>query len=132
MKTLFERGDFTLHGGGKSRWRINAEGLSDEDWDALVIAARPLMIGGRPRTIVGIPSGGLAFAAAIERAYPVHPSGGGVLIVDDVLTTGRSMAEARLAALSDSPQSEFRNSRGLVAFARGPLPGWVRAIWKLG
>lgn len=76
--------------------------------------------------VVGIPRGGLRLAGkllqycskGIER----------VLLVDDVLTTGRSMSEARSQIEESFSDIEIL---GVVLFARGPCPGWVLPIFQL-
>lgn len=54
-------------------------------------------------------------------ALKPYATGEGLLIVDDVLTTGRSMEKQR----------SKREAKGIVLFARGPCPLWVEAVWML-
>ena len=114
---LFELGDFTLAGGGSSKWKIECDALSEKDWRCL--ARMAVEYYGHPGAVEGVPRGGLPFARNLEpylRAY------GRWWIVDDVLTTGRSM-------------ERMRNGRidvvGVVVFARGTCPAWVRPLFQM-
>jgi hypothetical protein len=124
--TLFEAGSFKLHSGGESMWRINLEAL--EDSELKVLAALGRRIVGPFSDVEGIPRGGLRLAEAMVEWIDLEPPAGQgpLLIVDDVLTTGRSIEGAWAAARAARPGIAVK---GLVAFARGPLPPWVRAIF---
>lgn len=117
---LFVSGDFTLHSGEASAWKIDCDALTLSDLDTLARMAATVL---PPYDeVVGIPTGGTKFAEALRRyrntdsATPAP-----TLIVDDVLTTGASMKEAR--------KKYGKNSIGLVIFARGPKPKWIRAMF---
>jgi predicted phosphoribosyltransferase len=72
--------------------------------------------------VLGIPTGGLRLAYALKQ-YAI-PSSDNILIVDDVLTTGNSMARAA------SPfQPEY--VIGVVIFARGECPDWITPMFTL-
>lgn len=115
--TLFRIGDFALHSGDRSRWKIECDSLTDEDWAALALMVVERV---KPFTAVrGVPRGGLKLAKALE---PYRSFGNGVLIVDDVLTTGASMEQARRGR--DSAQ-------GAVVFARGECPDWVTPLFRM-
>lgn len=119
--SLFKQGDFTLHSGDKSDWIIDCNALSDENLKILALIGSRLV---EPFSLVyGIPRGGLRFEIAlIKYAVPLKISAN-CLVVDDVLTTGKSMQET---------MEELKATQGLVIFARGPLPKGVKAIWNLG
>ncbi len=116
-EALFQRGDFTLAGGAHSSWKIECDALTQNDWATLAWMAQEQ--GPAFSRVVGVPRGGLPFAEALE----LYTADGPTLVVDDVLTTGASI----LRVMADHPDSV-----GLVAFARGPLPKGVRALWSLG
>jgi orotate phosphoribosyltransferase len=113
---LFQLGDFTLHTGQKSLWKIDCDALTKEDWATL---AR-MIYGIVPSFsfIEGVPSGGLALAEALQL---YRSSVGELLIVDDVLTTGTSMEELRAG----------RDAIGVVVFARRPCPPWIKALFQM-
>ncbi len=114
---LFEHGSFVLHSGSKSDWRINCENLTDVDWEVLAkLVARTVGLFGN---VEGVPTGGLKLAEALS-PY-VFKRYGPLLIVDDVLTTGKSMEEQR----------NGREAMGIVVFARGPTPSWVKSIFTM-
>lgn len=113
---LFYAGEFLLHSGQISHWKIECDALTNLDWVGLAtLAAEILPPYGE---VVGIPHGGIALANAL-RSWPTR--GGPRLIVDDVLTTGKSM----IAAMNHP------DDIGLVVFARGPLPPRVTALFSM-
>ena len=104
---LFQRGDFILHSGRKAAWKIGCDALTDEDIVALAEMVR--QVAASFSWVSGVPRGGLRLAKALELFVSSDAVGG--LIVDDVLTTGGSMAHHRAALL---PRSQG---------ARGPSGG---------
>jgi hypothetical protein len=117
---MFERGKFESHSGIQLNWKIECDGLTDADLEALAEAVSSRIIF---KEVIGIPRGGLRFAEALKqyRSPVARPT----LIVDDVLTTGRSMNELR--------KSVSGPSTGVVIFARGPgpIPAWIFPIFSL-
>jgi len=115
---LFRLGDFTLHSGGHSRFKIDCDSLVNEDWKCLAqMAAERLP---RFTHVEGVLHGGIQFARALE----IHRSFGcesTLLIVDDVWTTGASMEQQRGG----------RDAIGMVVFSRGTLASWVKALFVL-
>lgn len=122
---LFQLGDFKLHSGARSRWKIECDSLSNEDLRGLARMAQEILppFG----EVEGVPTGGLRFATKLlpyGRSWQNWEEEKGdlpVLIVDDVLTTGNSMEEQRAG----------REAIGLVIFARGPCAQWIRPIFKM-
>ena len=115
-RQLFRLGDFTLHAGAASRWKIDCEALTPGDWEALAaIAAEILPPFG---AVEGVPRGGLPFADAL-RAHAA--ADGWLLIAEDVVTSGASMERVRAG----------REALGVCAFARGPCPDWVLPLFAL-
>lgn len=115
---LFQSGDFRLHSGGRSGFKIDCDALTEADWDTLAAMIASRFVFGM---VEGVPRGGLKLAQALY-AYAQTPHNG-LLIVDDVLTTGGSMAAQRAGRL---------NARGVVVFARGVCPPWVTPLWQWG
>jgi len=124
MPSLFVGGHFTLHSGAPSRWKIECDVLTWEDWHTLAtIAVRELDIPPFGQ-VVGIPRGGTALAEQME-SYSIA----GVkhtLICDDVWTTGGSMRKMQ----RECTDGVYLVS-GLVAFARNPVDDWVKPIWRM-
>lgn len=119
MTPLFKVGNFKLHSGDTSEWKVECDALTTEDWQGLARMAMEFL---PPfREVVAIPRGGIPLKAAMD-AY-VTPDSSRLLVVDDVLTTGNSMYKTMF---------RYPSSIGLVAFARGPLPPNVYAIWQFG
>lgn len=121
MTTLFQTGYFILHSGQRSNFKIDCDALSDEDIKSLAnIISRKFVF----RKVIGIPRGGLRLAKALEKFVDITSEI--ILIVDDVLTTGQSMEEAR------AEFSKEGNVWGVVIFARNRPPDWVVPIFRMG
>lgn len=119
--SLFTIADFRSHSGLDLSWKIDADALTDADLATLAAKVAERVQFSR---VIGVPRGGLRFALALgqhDRAT------GPLLIVDDVLTTGRSMEQMRESAIGDGR----RDVRGVVIFARAPCPSWVFPIFNL-
>lgn len=122
--SLFEQGDFTLHSGGKSKYRIDCAWLSNED--IKVVAKRLSEILPPFKSVEGIPQGGLRLATAMSSYMGIdhtdHRWASTHLIVDDVWTTGESMT-----ALRQQREAEYEFVWGAVIFRRGmgDCPAWV-------
>lgn len=118
--SLFNFGQFTLHSGGTTDFKIDCNFLTDEDIAALArLIAKNVWF----EEVVGVPTGGLRLAAALQ---PYRRPLGAMLIVDDVLTTGASMETMRAQLLNDDSDMPII---GQVIWARGPLPKWVGALF---
>lgn len=114
--SLFALGNFSLSSGERSAWRIDADRLTDEDWETLAFIAHLRL----PEygEVEGVPTGGEAFARQLRR---FSVAGKPLLIADDVLSTGRSMERQR----------GEREAYGVVAFARGVCPLWVWPLFEM-
>lgn len=117
---LFQRGNFTLHSGQESTWKIECDSLTDEDWETLAA-----MIAEKQKFshVIGVPRGGIKLAQALVK-YCSPGKNYPRLVVDDVLTTGNSLKEV----MSLEPVKPV----GWVVFARGPLPEGVHALFQMG
>lgn len=119
---LFQTGDFTLASGAKSRWKIECDALTREDWKGLAaIAAEILPPFG---WVQGVPKGGFPFADAL-RSYAMG-SPFPLLIAEDVVTTGGSMERFREGFHPDAG-----DIIGVCVFARGPCPSWVTPLFQM-
>lgn len=134
---LFQRGDFKLNSGAKSQWKIECDALDKEDWaTAATMVIHVLDTVGIESTfgrVVGVPQGGILFAAALKLLETGKKSDG-LLIVDDVLTTGGSMDRFRDKLPKRSEELMFLLEGGyigIVLFARGKCPGWITPIFQM-
>lgn len=119
---LFRRGIFTSHAGFQLPWKIDCDALTDDDIETLAWLIRDRMQFG---SVVGIPRGGLRLGAALQKY--INHNDSRALIVDDVLTSGKSMIEMRNAM----PDDVGSRAIGVVIFARGECPSWVRAVFRM-
>lgn len=120
---LLNYGEFASHSGKKLHYKIDCDALSDEDLKSIAKT-----IGSRLqfKKVIGIPTGGVRFATELEK-YVVDDVNM-VVIVDDVLTTGKSMELARKQYLKDD-----ENVVGIVIFNRmqESLPNWIYPIFNV-
>ncbi len=130
LTNLFQLGDFTLHSGEKSTWKIDCNYLTDEDWETLAFLAFTKLP--KFEEIYSVPTGGDMFARKLCRYEIVHPYAKRetkvVLIADDVYTTGTSMEAKKKELLTIYPED---NILGVVVFARKPTPFWIKALFTL-
>lgn len=115
---LFQLGDFTLHSGKRSNFKIECDALTDEDWDTI---ADWIIDRYRFSEVYGVPKGGTKLA---ERLQAHTKDNSCLLIVDDVFSTGTSMdaAKAKFGRL---------DTLGVVVFARGKCPSWIQPIFQM-
>ncbi len=118
LQPMFQLGDFTLHSGQESEWKIECDAAKDGDWETW--AALISEMAGNFREVVGVPRGGIRLATVLEK-YKV-PGDFPVLVVDDVLTTGESI----LRTLDN-----LEGAVGWVVFARGDCPPGVQALFQM-
>ena len=115
--SLFVDNEFTGHAGARLKFKIECDALTDQDIETIAaIIARTYTFS----KVHGVPRGGLRLAQALQKHVS---SEGPVLIVDDVLTSGMSMEEAR--------KEYDGETLGVVIFARGLCPPWVKAVFQL-
>lgn len=123
---FFKTGEFRLHSGAVSNFKIECDALTDDDWRTLAM----LLAERLPEFshVEGVPQGGTKLAEHMQ-PYAI-PGPVRQLIVDDVLTTGASMEEHRLLRAEEwgIPRSDIF---GACVFARGPHPSWVFPLFTL-
>lgn len=155
---LFHQGEFTLSHGQQSWFKIVCDNLIESDGEC--IARMMSRIVGPFSSVEGIPTGGDKLAINLL-AYQTEISSGAHCIVDDVLTSGHSMRLAReeweRKNLNHEKESlntckycgkdttkmlgpvenyrcaarTHRDVKGIVLFARGECPAWIRAVCQL-
>ena len=117
-ETLFIKKDWVMHSGGTAHYKIECDALTDEDIDCLafIIAQK-----GKFSDVFGIPNGGVRLANSLRKFADKE---GVKLIVDDVLTTGTSMEEAK-------QKLGWSDAVGVVLFSRGPCADWIRPVFQM-
>lgn len=126
--SLFKKTDFQMPTGGMAHYKIDGGALTDEDLDALayIVSEKLRTFANRDksaiRMVYGATETGERFAKAFE---PYTDTFGSItLIVDDVLTSGATMENARM-------RYGVADALGVVIFARGPAPDWVKPIFSM-
>ena len=116
---LFQKKTFKMHSGETGLFKIECDALTEEDLETIAfIISQEFDF----KSVIGVPTGGLRLA---EKLQPYcQDRGVSCLIVDDVLTTGRSMEEERLKHPNQSLQ-------GVVIFSRGRCPKWVKPVFQM-
>ena len=129
MSNLFVNGVFRSHSGQSLAWKIECDALSDEDIETLAMVIANKFSFSR---VVGVPRGGVRLANALQKYCEVDTDRYycSVLIVDDVLTTGASMEEAKRALIAEEHiRNQGGSIWGVVVFARGECPWWVTPLF---
>lgn len=120
---LFQNKTFIGASGKKLDWKVECDAIPQPgnwEWGAKRVSEQC-----RFHTVYGIANGGLLFADACEQYKTTDPSAG-ILIVDDVWTTGHSI----IKFYSELPATDSRVYIW-VMFSRNPdIPWWVRALWS--
>lgn len=123
---LFTKQNITLHSGNKSDFKIECDALTDEDWDCLAyLISKQISFD----SVRGVPNGGNKLANALKK-YETNTWQQIILIVDDVLTTGKSMEEMKEKVLSE-PHNKDTIIKGAVIFSRGETPNWILSLFKM-
>lgn len=120
--SLIDFGWFSSHSGFQLPWKFDADFLSDEDLESIAKILQWKFAFGH---VFGVPTGGCRLAAACQKHVT---SGYPVLVVADVLTTGRSMEKFRGEIAQDHPGKPIIGS---VIVGRGKCPDWVWPIFSV-
>jgi hypothetical protein len=123
---LFETKTFTMHSGDIGHWKIECDALTEKDIEtlALMISERFNFYG-----VYGIPTGAVRIQEALEKY--IDPDSDTFLIVDDVLTTGASMEEAKKELNESAKFGRPYQTLGVVLFARTKPADWIYPIFQL-
>jgi pyrimidine operon attenuation protein/uracil phosphoribosyltransferase len=129
--SLFIDQSFTSHSGKHLPFKIECDNLTDEDLDVfceMIINAGKTYPSMKFREVCGIPSGGLRIADKLK--YKIDMTSNRLLIIDDVLTTGKSMEEMKINAMQQGWKED--NIFGIVLFSRADYaPLWITPIYEL-
>ena len=122
---LFKSINFKSHSGLDLTWKIEMDVLSDPEW--FTISKMIMELTPPFREALGIPRGGVKLGDLLNE----HATGNEkdpICIVDDVLTTGKSMEDF----LSQHHQRKlWPVAIGWVVFARIQTPDWVQALFQM-
>jgi len=129
MMSLFQLGEFNLHSGGSSNWKIECDSLDDGDVQTLaMLMSRLYQVKDSVfLNVFGVPQGGVRFADALRPLVKLSPRSDTVLLVDDVMTTGQSMGAMRIVL----KREHDRQVCGVVAFARMACPYWINPVFQV-
>ena len=122
MGGLFQKIDFNSHSGIDLTWKIEMDALGKKEWKCL--AHMIMEYEHRPFCeSIGIPSGGVYLGALLNEYSTKNYEEDPYLIVDDVLTTGRSMEEYA---------KKYDNVIGWVIFSRTRLHSdWITPLFEM-
>ena len=123
---LFSLTNFKSHSGLNLNWRIECDALSDDEW--FTISKMIMELTPPFSKALGIPRGGVKLAKLLNEAATGNEKDP-ICIVDDVLTTGKSMEEF-LSSYSRNRDIPFM-AIGWVVFARVRTPEWVTALFQM-
>jgi len=121
---LFQQKEFFMHSGEFTTFKIECDALTDEDIETVAYLISKKFNFNR---VQGIAKGGTRLGIALQK-YCIEDSKNS-LIVDDVLTTGSSMKDARYSMWAVYPGGE--RVIGVVIFARGKCPDWITPIFQI-
>lgn len=114
---MIEFGWFKSHSGLQLPWKVDCDSFNNSDWENIGKIIRWKFAFSE---VIGIPTGGTKLAAVLASyCEPNYPT----LLVDDVLTTGKSMESFR----KTSPNPTI----GVVIFARGICPNWIWPVFTV-
>lgn len=114
---MFVDKPFISHTGKELSFKIECDHLTDEDIDTIAkLVGKTIYF----TSVYGIPTGGMRFAKALEPYISKPMDRHFRLVVDDVLTTGKSMDEVYQPG-----------DIGIVLYARGKYPFWVFPVFTL-
>lgn len=120
---LLQYASFKSHSGLTLPWKIDCDALADEDIETIAKIINDKFKFSR---VIGIARGGLRLMEALRQYCLPGPEIDHVLIVDDVMTTGKSMVEAYRAIRADGITAPIT---GVVIFSRGPQVSWVHSLF---
>lgn len=119
-KNIFLKGDVILSSGQKSDFKIDCDGLSDDDIKCIAyLISKNIWF----KDVIGVPTGGIRLQNELKQ-YAIDDHTLPLLICDDVVSTGKSMEKLRLESNQD-------NVVGVAIFARGKHPSWIKSIFKM-
>ena len=98
---LFQKVDFKSSAGLDLSWKIECDAISDDEWECI---ATMIMEKAKPfRSAIGVPRGGVKLAELLNK-YATGSYLDPMCIIDDVLTTGKSMEECRTKTIKDEEE----------------------------
>lgn len=125
---MFKSGEFISHSGKKLNWKIECDSLDRVDITTLAEIISSKFRFGR----VCSPPTNSHFVLDLVRLlehYHADRKSKTVLIVDDVVTTGRSLRVKRKELISQGVKPD--NITGVVIFSRGGCPVWATPMFTL-
>ena len=123
---LFQSVDFVSHSGLELKWKIECDALSDPEW--FTISQMIMEITSPFKEAIGIPRGGTKLGNLLNQ-YGTGKKEDPILLVDDVLTTGKSMVDYREEM--DIERWQKSCALGWVVFARIKTPKWITALFQM-
>lgn len=117
---MFVKKSFISHSGQKLDWKIECDDMTYSDVETLCYLISQKF---KFFNVFGVPDGGLKFATCLKK-YCSDNVDDGILVVDDVFTTGKSMN-------SFVSKNNIKNPKGVVIFSRGTRPDWITPVFQV-
>lgn len=121
---LFQKIDFVSHSGLNLDFKLECDALTNDDWETLAyIISKKVKF----YDVFGVPRGGLVLAEKLKK-YRTKDLNLPLLVVDDILTTGRSMEEMKKHCNDTECMGGYI---GVVVFARAKCPEWITPMFQM-
>lgn len=128
--TLFRTGNFILHSGERSNFKIDCDALTQDDYKSLAVLIASKFIFHFAYAVAGGTNPSAKLVDELNRQC-LSSETNMMLLVDDVLTTGRSMEEAKDNLMYDLELTESQ-IQGIVIFSRMKIPPtWIFPVFTL-
>jgi hypoxanthine-guanine phosphoribosyltransferase len=123
---MFKWQPFKSHAGKPLSWKIECDDLTQEDIDCL---ADIISMTHSYRNVEHPPTKSANLINLVSKlALRTSPDGDyDYLIIDDVLTTGKSMEDIYRHLYTN----HYKKTKGVVIFARSECPDWITPIFQL-
>lgn len=121
---LFHRVDFVSHSGLDLDFKLECDAFTDEDWETIAYLISKKF---RFYQVYGVPRGGVVLAEKLQK-YRTMDLDMPILIVDDVLTTGKSMEDMKKHCMD---HEYIANYVGVVVFSTTKCREWIFPMFQM-
>lgn len=127
---LFQSGDFLLHSGQHSAWKLECEAITLDEMKVIAkLLAERLPAFSRTVSVSEDSNNPATILRGCLAQY-AEETNKTLIVVDDVFTTGSTMSSARRKLQESYVYSQY-NIMGAVIFAREPIFDWIIPLFTL-